>query len=97
MFVSSLLRSSGAAIAVSYGAVLVVRVAAWLATSVMSGVLVYALVDPAIFDLSFANPGVGLSTLSWLAPSVVSLLLIVIEVFAALLLIWGAIWQIQRE
>ncbi|MBN1812101.1 MAG: hypothetical protein JXA14_09725 [Anaerolineae bacterium] len=96
-FVSSLLRSSGAAVAVSYGAVLVVRVAAWLAMSIISAVLVYSSVDPAIFDASLANPGAGLSILSWLAPSLASLVLIVGEILAALLLIWGAVLRLEWE
>jgi hypothetical protein len=97
VFVSSLLRSSGTAIAVSYGAVLVVRVAAWLAMSVISAVLVYGSVDPAIFDVSVVNPGVRMSMLSWLAPSLASVVLIIGEIFAALLLVGGAVWQLRRE
>jgi hypothetical protein len=97
VFVSALLRSSGAAIAATYGAVLAVRVTAWLAMSIMGSVLVYGSLDTAVFDPTFANPGAGMSMLSWLAPSVTSLVLIVGEVLAALLLIWGAVWWLQRE
>jgi hypothetical protein len=97
MFISSLLRSSGAAIAATYGAILVVRVAAWLVTSIGGSVLVYGLMEPMIFDDSFAGLGAGVSMLSWLALSLVSLVLIVGEVFAAFLLVGGAVWRLRRE
>jgi hypothetical protein len=97
MFVSSLLRSSGAAIAASYGAVLVVRVVAWLAMTITGSVLVFGTLDPAIFDPTVASSGAGMSILGWLAPSAMSLILIVIEILAALLLVGGAVWQIQRQ
>jgi ABC-type transport system involved in multi-copper enzyme maturation permease subunit len=97
MFVSTLLRSSGAAVAASYGVVLVFRVAAWLATTVMSAVLVYGSMGPAVLDAPLANPGAGLPVLSWLVPSLAPLMLVVGETLAALLLIWGAIWRLERE
>jgi hypothetical protein len=97
MFISSLLRSSGAAIAATYGAILVVRVAAWLVTSIGGSVLVYGLMEPMIFDDSFAGLGAGVSMLSWLALSLVSLVLIVGEAFAAFLLVGGAVWRLRRE
>jgi hypothetical protein len=97
MFVSTLLRSSGMAIAASYGAVLVVRVMAWLAVTIMGSVLIYSSLDPAIFDPTFVGPGTGMSALSWLAPSLTSLVLIVGEILAAFLLVGGAVWQLRRE
>jgi len=97
MFISTLLRSSGTAIAVTYGAVLVVRVAAWLVTSIGGSVLVYGLMDPVIFENSFVSLGAGMSMLSWLALVFVSLVLIVGEVLAALLLVGGAVWRLRWE
>lgn len=97
MFISTLLRSSGAAIAATYGAVLVVRAAAWLVTSIVGSVLIYGLADLAIFDDFFVSLGAGVSILSWLALSLVSLILIVGEVLTAFLLVWGAVWRLQRE
>ena len=97
MFISSLLRSSGTAIAATYGAVLVVRVAAWLVTSIGGSVLIYGLTDLAILDDSFAGLGAGVSMLSWLALGLVSLVLIVGQVFVAILLVGGAVWWLQRE
>jgi hypothetical protein len=97
MFISSLLRSSGAAIAATYGVILVVRVAAWLVTSMGGSVLMYGLIDLTIFDDSFAGLGAGVSMLGWLALSLVSLVLILGEVFAAFLLVGGAIWRLWRE
>ena len=97
MFISSLLRSSGTAIAATYGAILVVRVAAWLVTSIGGSVLIYGLTDLAILDDAFAGLGAGVSMLSWLALSLVSLVLIGGEVFAALLLVGGAVWRLQWE
>lgn len=97
IFISSLLRSSGTAIAATYGAVLVIRVAAWLVGSIGSSVLMYGLLDLAIFNDPFAGLGAGVSMLSWLALSLVSLVLIVGQVFAALLLVGGAVWRLRRE
>jgi hypothetical protein len=97
MFISTLLRSSGAAIAATYGAVLVVRVTTWLVTSIGSSVLIYGLLDPAIFDPTSATLGARMSILGWLAPGVASSVLILGEILAALLLVFGAVWQLRRE
>jgi ABC-type transport system involved in multi-copper enzyme maturation permease subunit len=95
MFVSTLLRSSGMAIAAAYGAVLVVRVMAWFAVSMVGPLLMY--VEPTMFDPMFAGPGAGTVIWTWLAPSVAAFALILGEVFAAFLLICGAARRLRWE
>jgi hypothetical protein len=97
MFISTLLRSSGSAIAATYGVVLVVRVAAWLVVTIVGSVLIYGLGSMVISDDLFVNLGAGISVLSWLAPNLVSLALVAVEIFAAPLLVWGAVWRLQQE
>jgi hypothetical protein len=95
MFVSTLLHSSGAAVAVSYGVVLVVRAAAWLATTLAGYALLYGLFILGPVEPSLANPATGM--LGGLSPALVSLALIIAEIVGAFLLIWGAIWWLRRE
>jgi hypothetical protein len=97
MFISTLLRSSGSAIAATYGVVLVVRVAAWLVVTIVGSVLIYGLGSMVISDDLFVNLGAGISVLSWLAPNLVSLALVAVEIFAAPLLVLGAVWRLQQE
>jgi hypothetical protein len=97
MFISTLLRSSGVAIAATYGAVLVVRVTAWLVVSIGSSALIYGLAAPAILNDSFVDLGAGMSMLSWMAPSLLSLILIVGETLVAISLVGGAVWKLRRE
>jgi hypothetical protein len=90
LFVSTLARSSGVAVAIAYGAIIAVRAGLWLATSLVSplvmvslGVLAEAMV--------MTSPEYVL-----LVPGLVSLAMPVIEIVGAALLVWGAIWWLKR-
>jgi len=99
MFVSALVRSSGVAVAASYGAVLAARAVAWLATSLLGAVLLYGLLDLGAVELSSAAPSTGLgpALLSGLLSNLIPLLVVVIEIVGAAGLVWGAIWRLERE
>jgi hypothetical protein len=85
LFVSALSRSVGVAITTSYGAVLVARVAFWLATSAL-GFLPLLLMDQA-----WATDEIAIAV-----SPVVSLVMSFIEFAGAVLLVWGAIWWLRR-
>ena len=85
LFVSALSRSVGVAITTSYGAVLVARVALWLATSAL-GFLPLLLMDQA-----WATDEMVMAV-----PATASLVMSFIEFAGAVLLVWGAIWWLRR-
>jgi ABC-type transport system involved in multi-copper enzyme maturation permease subunit len=82
-FVSTLCRSSGVAIVVSYSVVLVARVALWLAQVVFQGMgaLEFATLSPDVPVVVLALPG-----LAWVS----------VEGLVAALLVWGAIWRLRQ-
>ena len=89
LFVSALCRSSGTAIAISYSAIIVTRVALWLATSLLGHMLLIPLLD---------TTGQIATSLKYtlLLPGLASWGAILAEVVAAASLVWGAIWQLKR-
>jgi len=90
LFVSALARSSGTAIALSYGAVIVLRVSLQLATSLLSVALTMA---PAVAtDMSGPMPGQAVVMM----PALTSLGTVLVEFAGAALFVWGAIWQLKR-
>jgi hypothetical protein len=98
LFVSALMRSSGVAIAVSYGAVLIVRAGAWLATSVLGGVLIFALIDVGALELASGGPSPGVisALLGGLLSNLIPLALLLVECLGAVGLVGGAIWLLER-
>jgi hypothetical protein len=99
IFVSALMRSSGVAIAVSYGAVLIVRAGAWLATSVLGSVLIFALMDVGALELASGEPSPGMisAILGGLLSNLIPLALLLAECLGVVGLVWGAIWLLDRE
>ena len=81
LFVSVLSRSSGAAIAVSYGTILVIRAAFWLGQTLL-------------FDLAATLPTLLEHVL--LIPALASLGIVLVEVVGAASLVWAAVWWLKR-
>jgi hypothetical protein len=96
VFISVFMRSSGVAIAVSYGAVLIARVAVWLVTSVLGAALLYAFMG---IDMASGVPsiGVGPEVLGGLLSNLIPLAVLLAECLGAIGLVWGAIWRLERE
>jgi hypothetical protein len=90
LFVSALARSSGTAIALSYGAVIVLRVSLRLATSLIGVAL--TMVPAVATDMSGAMPSQAVVMM----PALTSLGTVLVEFAGAALLVWGAIWQLKR-
>jgi hypothetical protein len=88
LVVSTLASSSGVAIAVSYGVILVVRVTLWLGTSILWPLLallistIQAMPEPEVMVV--------------IMPALVPLLIVLIESVGAVFLVWGAIWWLKR-
>ncbi|MBN1977057.1 MAG: hypothetical protein JW918_06615 [Anaerolineae bacterium] len=99
LFVSVLMRSSGVAIAVSYGVVLAVRVGAWLATSVLGAVVLYALLEVGAIELASGAPTPGMisALLGGLFSNLIPLAVLLAECLGVVGLVWGAIWLLDRE
>jgi len=91
LFISVPSRSSGTAIAVSYGTILVVRVALWLVTSLLVPLLVAL---PSLAETAPA-PVYVLDAMVWV-PALAVLATVFIEVVGAVLLVWGAIRWLKR-
>jgi hypothetical protein len=89
LFVSALARSSGMAVAISYSAVLVARVAFYLVSSLISIALMA--VPAALVDTPEAVMGELLAV-----PTLVSLGVVLVEFVGAALLVWGAVWWLER-
>ncbi|MFQ6102352.1 MAG: hypothetical protein ACE5OS_14135 [Anaerolineae bacterium] len=89
LFVSALCRSSATAIAVSYAAIIVVRVIFWLATSFLGPMLLMLLVGP-MEQMTTSLEYV------LLFPGLASLGVVLVEVAGAALLVWGAVWWLKR-
>ena len=98
ILVSVLMRSSGAAVAMSYGAVLVVRVVVWLVTAVLGGVLIYTLIDMGVAELApgAPSPGIGPALLGGLLSNLIPLAVLLAECIGAAGLVWGAIQWLKR-
>lgn len=89
LFVSALARTPGMAVAASYGAILVVRIALWLAPS-----LVYPALLLSSYDF-LASPGVWGDLLAGVS-GVFPLAVVFAEIVAAGLLVWGAVLRLRR-
>lgn len=82
IFVSTLSRTTSAAIAVTFGALIVARVGLWFAAAVLTSVLMF----------SFMSPNMAL-----LVPGLVSLATALLEILGAVLAVWAAIWWLKRS
>jgi hypothetical protein len=91
LFVSAFARSSGIAVAVSYGVILAARVFLWIAASVSTSLLTMGLVDQVVSTDFMAS-----LEYMMLIPSVLSLVTVVAEFLGAVLLVWGTIWRLRR-
>ena len=89
LFVSALARTPGMAVAASYGAILVVRIALWLAPSLVYPALLLSSYDP------LASPGVWGDLLARVS-GVFPLAVVFAEFVAAGVLIWGAVLRLRR-
>jgi len=86
LFVSALCRSAGMAVAVSYGAVIAVRMISWM------GQTLFSLLGTSLFlDVALAAPD-----MVFMAPTLVSLSMTFVEFAGAVLLVWAAIWWLKR-
>lgn len=85
LFVSVLCRSSGTAIAVSYGAILVVRVVLWVGQTLFYGLgaLWFVSVTPAVPQMV-------------VVPGLASLAIVLVEVVGAVLSVGAAVWWLER-
>ena len=85
MFVSVLCRSSGTAIAVSYGAILVLRVVLWVGQTLFYGLgaLWFVSVTPAAPQML-------------VVPGLASLAIVLVEVVGAVLSVGAAAWWLER-
>jgi hypothetical protein len=92
VFVSALTRSVGAAIAISYGAILVVRAGLWLFVSVL-GSLPLLLAGLMIGPTGSAETEMTAMMLASTLPALAS---VCIEFAGAALLVWAAIWWLKR-
>ena len=92
VFVSALTRSVGTAIAISYGAILVVRAGLWLFVSVL-GSLPLLLAGLTIGPTGSAETEMTAMMLVSTLPALVS---VCIEFAGAALLVWAAIWWLKR-
>jgi hypothetical protein len=90
LFVSTLARSSGVAVAVAYGAIIAVRAGLWLVTSLVSPLMMVSL-GVSAEAMMMTSPEYVL-----LVPGLVSLAMPLIEIAGAGLLVWGGIWWLRR-
>jgi hypothetical protein len=95
LFVSALSPSSGVAIAVSYGAILVVRVALWLATSILWPLLLM-FVGSAQVSLVGTTPAMQKIMIMFAVPALVPLATVLVESVGSASLVWGAISWLKR-
>jgi len=90
LFVSALSRTSGAAVAISYAAILVARVTLWLASSLLL---------PALMMLAVADPMElmgGSMEYEMLFLGLIPLATVLAEIVGAVLLVWGSINFLER-
>ena len=99
IFVSVLMRSSGAAVAMSYGAVLVVRIVVWLANLTLGTALIFGLLlGTGTIEPASGSPstGIGPALLSGLFSALPPLVVLFVELLGAAGLVWGAIQWLKR-
>lgn len=86
---SALVRSSGMAVAIAYGAILTVRATLWLASSLLTPVLL-------MLSFDWADPMTAATEYALLVPGLLSLAALLIEFAGAAFLVWGVIWWLKR-
>jgi hypothetical protein len=93
VFASVVARSTGVAIALSYGAIFVFRTGLWLLVSVVGPLFLLVRGGMAIDPIGSAETGRAAMLLGSVLPPLVS---ICIESAGAALLVWAAIWWLKR-
>lgn len=94
LFVSALSRSTGGAIAASYGAIIALRIGLYLLTMIINVVLVML---PGIsLSTSESVTGGALMATVFVVPSLVTLTMVLLEFGGGLLLVKGATWALER-
>jgi hypothetical protein len=96
LFVSVLVRSSGAAIAISYGAILAARAVLWLMNSFLVPVLVVLLAGSLASSRDLAMASLEPMGFMLFAPGLMGLVMTCVEIAAAGLLVWAAVWWLKR-
>jgi hypothetical protein len=94
LFISTLVRSSGLAVAASYGTIIVVRAGLYLLTTIVNAALMMA--PSVILDASGAVVNETLLSGMVVIPSLTALGVVVLEFVGAALLVWGSIWWLKR-
>ncbi|MCP4543395.1 MAG: hypothetical protein GY832_40290 [Chloroflexi bacterium] len=95
LFVSTVVRSSGLAVAASYGVILVMRVALYLLAAILNAALM------SIPSIVQDAPGVGMNEALIIngmmgIPSLTALGIVMLEFVGAVLLVWGSIQWLKR-
>ncbi len=94
LFVSTLARSTGLAVAASYATIIVVRVALYMAMSLLSLVLMIAPI--ATLDPSGTMLNEPALNTMLMAPSLAALGVVLIQFVGAAVLVWAAVWCLKR-
>ncbi len=95
LFISTLLRSSGLAVAAAYGVIIAVRTALYMLTTMLNAALL--MVPGIMLDASGAVVDETLLMNSMMViPSLTALAVVVIEFVGAALLVWGSVWWLKR-
>jgi hypothetical protein len=94
LFVSTLARSSGMAVAVSYGAIIALRVALYLGMTLVNAALM--VVPGVALDASGTAMSEIVMNGMWVIPALTSLVVVLAEATGATLLVWAAIGCLKR-
>jgi len=94
IFVSTLVRSPGLAVAATYGTIIGVRMALYLATLLFSTVLMA--VPSVMLGASGAVPGGFVLNVTSMMSSLTTLAGVLIEFVGATLFVWAAVWWLKR-
>lgn len=92
VFISALAASSGAAVVLSYGAVIAVRAFIQLITSLLGPVVIFALLEA----LSAAIDSLVFEQTSFWMLSVLPFLVVMVEFISSVVLVWAAAWRLKR-
>ncbi len=94
LFISTLLRSSGMAVAASYGTIMVVRVTLYLLTTILNAALM--VVPGIMLDASGVVINQTITNGMLMIPALTALGVVLVEFAGAALLVWGSIWWLKR-
>ncbi len=94
IFISTLVRSPGLAVAATYGTIIGVRIALYLATLLFGTILMA--VPSVILEASGAVPSEFVLNMTSMMSSLTALGVVLIEFVGAALLVWAAVWWLKR-